>query len=515
MSLSVSQVGCVVEEMGALVSGAPVRKVYCQDDETFVLELRAPGANHLLLFSVTAGGERCHFVEHKPQQPPEPSAFVMLLRKHLVGARVRVVDQLQGDRIASLQFERGGAGAVSLVAELLRGGANIFLLDAADKILGMQLANRSRRRRLVTGERYLLPEPPTADILQRARVDALSLADLPADGQRSACLEAHYSDKLARQAAKKQCHDALRRLRRERKALHRRTAAVERDLHRAHEAEQYRKWGELLQSAHGKIARGQEVARVPDYYVEGMPELEIPLDVKLDLQGNIDRYFKLYRKFQGALSDIEARLERTQERFLTLEMAIESVSDLAWYATGGEVGERVKDSSECAADEALEKIQGTVRELEDKRWLPLPRVSTGKKKQPQAAPARPYREFPSKNGRTILVGKGARQNDELTLRVAKGHDLWLHAHDWAGSHVVVRLDRKEDIDQDSLVDAATLAAHYSGCKSFEVMEVVYTRAKNVRKPKGFPPGQVLVSETRTIAVRREEDRLARLLGKEP
>jgi predicted ribosome quality control (RQC) complex YloA/Tae2 family protein len=516
MSLSVAQLQSVIEEIRALVSASPVRKAYCEDGETFVLELRAVGANHLLLFSLVAGGERLHFVDQKPTQPAEPAAFVMLLRKHLVGARFRSVKQLQEDRIVSLQFERAEASEITLLCELMRRGANVFLLDRSKRILGMQLANRSRRRRLVTGERYVLPEPPSPEVVDRARGDDLSLAELPADGQRSARLQAHYLEKLGNKEAARQSHAALRRLRRERKAMDRRAAAIERDLARAREAEQFRKWGELLQSAHGRIPRGEKIGRVPDYYVEGMPEVEIPLDVKLDLQGNIDRYFKQYRKFQGAVSDIESRLERTRERLGALERAFETVADLAWHATAGEVGERASDSprsmAEGTADDALEAMDDVLRELEAQGWLPRPRVTT--KKKSQATPAVPYREFQSKSGRAILVGKGAKQNDQLTLHVAKGNDLWLHAHDWAGSHVVVKLDRNEDIDQESLLDAATLAAHYSGAKSFAIMEVIHTRAKNVRKPKGFPPGKVLVSQTKTITVRREDDRLARLMGRD-
>jgi len=508
MSLSSCQLAAVVEEIDALVLDAPVRKAFCADEETFVLEARAPGKNHLLLFSLTHGGERTHFVASKPTQPPEPASFVMLLRKHLVGARLRSVKQLQGDRIVSLEFERGPAGSVTLLAELLRRGGNIFLLGAKGELLGSLLANQSHRRRLVPGARYVLPEPPSEAVRARSQADALTLAELPADGQRSAKLETYYGEALSQRDAVRRSHAALRRLRREQKTISRRAGAVEKDLDRAHEAQRYRKWGELLQSAHGQITRGTEIARVPDYYVEGTPEVEIPLDVKRDLRSNIDHYFKLYRKFQGAVPEIQARLERTIERLEGLGRALGAVEGLAWLATAGEVGVEASKSA-ISREQALAEIDEQLAQLETEGLVSKPRPPTPKKAQ--AGPALPYREFQSKSGRAIFVGKGAKQNDRLTVQIARGHDLWLHAHDWAGAHVVVRLERHEEIDQESLLDAATLAAHYSGSKNPAVMEVIYTFAKHVRKPKGFPPGKVTVSNTKAITVRMEDERLRRLL----
>ena len=108
------------------------------------------------------------------------------------------------------------------------------------------------------------------------------------------------------------------------------------------------------------------------------------------------------------------------------------------------------------------------------------------------------------------MGRGGRDNDALSIRVARGNDMWLHAHDWAGAHVVVRLGRSEELDHETLLDAATLAAHYSKGRDDTVVDVIYTRAKHVRKPKGLPPGRVTVANTRGIAVRIEQERLKRL-----
>jgi predicted ribosome quality control (RQC) complex YloA/Tae2 family protein len=112
------------------------------------------------------------------------------------------------------------------------------------------------------------------------------------------------------------------------------------------------------------------------------------------------------------------------------------------------------------------------------------------------------------------VGRGGKDNDALSLKVARGNDLWLHAHNWAGAHVVVRLRRDQEVPEQLLLDAATLAAFYSKGRNDTVIEVTYTRAKNVRKPKGLPPGRVTVAGGKTLALRIEPARLQRLLGRE-
>ncbi len=128
--------------------------------------------------------------------------------------------------------------------------------------------------------------------------------------------------------------------------------------------------------------------------------------------------------------------------------------------------------------------------------------------------ALPYRSFASLAGAPILVGKGAEENDALTLTVAHGNDLWLHARGVAGAHVVVRLARGKAPDQETLLDAAHLAVHFSDARGAPVVDVAYTRAKYVRRSKGAPPGAVTYSQEKVLPLRVEPARLERLLAEE-
>ena len=126
----------------------------------------------------------------------------------------------------------------------------------------------------------------------------------------------------------------------------------------------------------------------------------------------------------------------------------------------------------------------------------------------------PYRRFAGSGERAILVGRGADDNDRLTLDHARPHDLWLHARDEAGAHVVVPLERGEACPSELLCDAATLAAHFSQARGQARVDVTYVERRYVRKPRKSPAGQVQLEREKVFRLRLEPDRLARLLAAE-
>ena len=129
-------------------------------------------------------------------------------------------------------------------------------------------------------------------------------------------------------------------------------------------------------------------------------------------------------------------------------------------------------------------------------------------------PRLPYRRFVGSGERDIWVGRGPEDNDALTLRHARPQDLWLHCRGRAGAHVVVRLGRGEAVASELLVDAATLAAHFSSARGEQTVEVSYVPRRFVHKRKGAPAGAVVVDRDKTLLLRVEPRRLARLLESE-
>jgi predicted ribosome quality control (RQC) complex YloA/Tae2 family protein len=125
---------------------------------------------------------------------------------------------------------------------------------------------------------------------------------------------------------------------------------------------------------------------------------------------------------------------------------------------------------------------------------------------------KPYHTFHATNGSTIWVGRSSRDNDALVTRIANPHDLWLHAKNIRGAHVVVPLEKNRSCPAEVLVDAATLAAHFSDARDESTCDVSYVERRHVRKPKKSAPGSVTTQREKVIVVRIEKSRLARLLG---
>ena len=126
----------------------------------------------------------------------------------------------------------------------------------------------------------------------------------------------------------------------------------------------------------------------------------------------------------------------------------------------------------------------------------------------------PFRTFLASSGARLLVGRSAEKNDALTFHVARPHDLWLHAKNRTGSHVVVPLEKNASCPAEVLVEAAHLAAHFSEARDESVVEVQYTPRRYLRKPRGSAPGLVVVDREKVLLLRREEERLRALLERE-
>lgn len=484
MSMTHGELASIVAAVRERAVPSGVQKVYEASPSAIVLQLRGGGQTHYLRVDTTPGWSRTHLVEGKPQQPPHPSAFTMQLRKEVAGCGLVAVELEEGDRIVHLRFERSEpTRRRTLVAELTGRHGNMFLLDADGELLGLQHAAQGVRE-LSPGSRWTSPPPPPSlDEKVRSPVRDAAEAGDPAG------LDSFFEREIAEQERQQQRRRVRSQLKSAEKRLKRLQKNVEGDLERAEDAADYRRFGELLQSAYGtEIPRGAESVDVPDYYAEGAPPVSIPIDPARTLQENIDRYFHEYRRLNDAADRIESRLLETMEK-------LDRVRALRAELQGGVDDDELDAFVErVARAEIVRKKQRSRRKRKEKRL--------------------PYRRFASRRGATILVGRGSKHNDELTTHVARGRDVWLHARDWPGAHVVLRMEKDSAPDSGDLVDAALLAAHFSKGKGDSLIDVTYTRAKHVRKPKGAAPGLVTVAGGSTIGVSPEPEILRQLLESE-
>ncbi|UCE85611.1 MAG: NFACT family protein [Deltaproteobacteria bacterium] len=494
-SMTAVEIGLVAEELARLADGARIQRVHARAPAGVVLELRAPGCTRLLLIVADPPLTRMHLVEARPERPERAPEFVRQLRRQLEGARITGVETTPGDRFARLTTDRG-----TLVAELTGRHGNLLFADPSGTIRAIARPLRSERRRLEPGAPYAPPARRDAASAARARAAAprLGLDAQPADGARSRALAAHF-EPLERETRLDDRREALARaLRRAQKGLERRARALEADLEAAAGADLDRLRAEALVALGKPRKRGLSSVRAVDWSDPETPELEVELDPALTIQENADRLFKRHRKLTRSRATVEARLHAAREAVAAIGRARERVS-------------------QPAADADLEALS---RELVEAGHLSERALRGGagggaaRAARAEVARALPYRTYTSRSGREILVGRSASGNDELSLRVARGSDAWFHAEGASGSHVVLRLRRGEDPDPESLIDAATLAAHFSQAARSGKVGVIWTRAARVRKPRGTKPGLVTATGTRSLTVRLEPQRLARLLGRE-
>lgn len=243
-------------------------------------------------------------------------------------------------------------------------------------------------------------------------------------------------------------------------------------------AEEYRIYGELLTANLHQIARGQEVVTLPNYYDPESADVTISLDPQYSPAENAQNYFKKYGKIKNSGKSARQYVEEYQMELDYLRSVVNNLEQAA----------SVEDLEEIRQELAGE---GYVKVKEERKNGKSPAKATQQTNTPLS--------FTSADGFTILVGKNNRQNDRLTLREAKDTDVWLHTKDIPGSHVIIRTDGQVVPDQ-TLEQAAQLAAWYSKAREAQKVPVDYTLRKHVHKPRGAKPGMVIYDNQQTLYI---------------
>ena len=269
---------------------------------------------------------------------------------------------------------------------------------------------------------------------------------------------------------------ALDELRRELLRLRDYTEGKLRSLNRAMEnvrrADEYRLFAEALQANLSSVPRGVAEVRLT-HPVAG--DVVVPLDKRLDAVGNMERYWRQFRRLRRGAKKVEEQIARTEQELQKIEEWLQRVEAGEW----------------------VEEAAGAVR-----RFLTTPKEKKQQRKR--------LRRFVSSDGFAIYVGRNAKENDWLTLFFASAEDLFLHAHGCSGSHVIVKTGGKE-VPQQTLYEAALLAAHYSKARG-RPAAVTIAKVADVRKPPSAKDGLVLVRKWHTIRVGVDEKTLQRLLA---
>lgn len=302
----------------------------------------------------------------------------------------------------------------------------------------------------------------------------------------SRMLDDYYAQKQAQELVRQRGQDFLRSLTQARNRTARKIANQEQDLRRAAHRDQLRQFGDIITSNLHHMERGAALLRAQNYYDPAGGEVEIPLDPLLTPQQNAAHYYKEYRKAQKAEEMLAIQLEKNRRELDYLDSVVQMV--------GLAEGER--------------DLQEIRQELMDNGYLKQYRRKGGAKGRQKPVRSRPM-EFRSSRGLTILVGKNNSQNDRLTLREADRRDLWLHTQKLHGSHVILKTGGDQP-DEQSLTEAAMLAAWFSQGRESGRVPVDYTPVRAVKKPPGAKPGFVIYHTYHTLYVTPQEELVKRL-----
>ena len=477
MALTTAEIKDVLAEIAPPLAGGWVQKVYQPHGEAITLEIRAQSKTLTLHISADLETARLHFLSKKYPNPPTPPHFCQLLRAYLEGARIEHMRQVGDDRIVRIEMRREGQ-AVTLVAELTGRTANLILLDKSGAVRG-QLG----KGRFKAGEIYVGPAAKThavgahggAPNQEGGWPSAPTSEPFPV----SAELERRFQERDEARARVRQIESIRSALRKKLKRAVKRVEALESDQAKAERYRAYDRYGELLKSRLGDIPKGATSVTVTDYFDPALPQIVLPLDPAKNPQGNMNDYFRKYRKFLSAEKEIRPRLLTAQAEVVALR---ESLSAL--------------DRDETPVGLQIEETPRRERQLRASRKA--------------KTTAKPFRRFVTEAGDAILVGRNSRENEGLTFGLARSHDLWLHASGVPGSHVVLRLEKGAELRKESLLDAATLALQYSDLRKSSQGEVLYAYRKHVRKPRAAKPGLVTVTQDKRLYVKLDQKRLKRL-----
>jgi predicted ribosome quality control (RQC) complex YloA/Tae2 family protein len=442
------------------LAGAVVQKVRAPWPGRLELELRQPGRTVRLLLSVESGLGRLSVIEARTLsgQDSGPGPWFLRARKELTGRRLSAI-RATGPRQVRLVFEKGGTSR-TLVAELDSPGALLLLGDGEAPLA----ASEGPARPPLPGAAVDDGGPPSR--LGEARgLDA---------GRAAEALVAARESVVRREALQRArvqpIRSTLQRLRRTR-------AKVETEAARDSAAEEHRRWGEVLSRALDQVPRGARSVRVTEWTEAGPREVEVPLEPTLAPRAQVERHFRQYKRLLRGSAI-------ARERLTTLDRELAEA-------------ERALAEAEAGAGAEADAPVGPVAARPARR---------------RAAPAhRPYRIFRSAGGQAIWVGRAGEDNAALTFQVARPHHLWMHARGVPGAHVVVPLDRAEEVGQETLLDAAHLALHFSRLAGESRGDVAWTRARLVKRVKGGAPGQVTYTGEKVLPVRVETARIERLL----
>lgn len=472
MSLNWREIDAVLEELS--LPGSYIQKIRQPDYSSLVLDLYRKSGRLSLYIQLGQNQTRLHRLSKPVISTIKLQRFAQLLRRKIGGGRIIETRQIGGDRIVRIGVTKASADT-SLWIRLWSNAANIVLTETDGTIIDSFY--RRPKRGEISGGRYLPEDPPDALDMQKKKTYVIR--EFPGEGDLNERIERIYSNKSEDQTRAKIKRGITKLLNQEESRV---TAALENATARADSVEVIQRQkmiGDILMSNLHRMKKGSKWIDAENYY-EDNKTITIELNPELSPEGNAKAYY-----------------QKAQKRKRRAELSGDEIENLQHT-----LGELEKKRS-IADTEDLDILKNVYAKLVDQQKI--------KKNDLDGAdiPGLRYESGPF----TILVGRTARENDALLRNHVRGNDYWLHARDYPGAYVFIRAIRGKSVPLEVLLDAGSLAIHYSKGRSGGHGDLFYTQVKYLRRAKGSKLGLVIPTQEKNLSVRVDETRLSKLLGR--
>ncbi|MCP1124789.1 NFACT RNA binding domain-containing protein [Bacillus sp. 3103sda1] len=557
----------ITHEIANSLQTGRISKIYQPSKYEILLHIRANGKNQKLLLSAHPTYARMHLTTQNYDSPALPPMFCMLLRKHLEGGFIEKIEQIDLERIIQITIrsrnEIGDESLKTLIIEIMGRHSNIILVDSKTNIILDSLKHVSlavnRHRTVYAGAEYIAPPAQqkinplqietqeefirpldflagnmdkqlvgafmgisplfAKEVVAKAGMvneNALSevfftlqklllkhqytpsmiiakgkeffylfpLSHLKGEEKAfssvSELLDRFFFGKAERDRVKQQAHDLERFMQNEKAKNEKKLIKLQKTLEDASKADKYQLFGELLTANMYAVKKGDKEVEVINYYDENSGTVKIALDPLRTPSENAQRYFQKYQKAKNSVVIVEEQIEKTNEEIFYFDSLLQQM--------------------EAASSKDIEEIR---EELAEEGYMRNRKSKNAKKK-----PAKPVLDtYIASDGTEILVGKNNKQNDYLTNKLARRDEFWLHTKDIPGSHVVIR---SLEPSEETLIEAAKLAAYFSKAKESSSVPVDYTKIRHVKKPSGAKLGFVTYDNQQTVYVTPDVDTVMKL-----
>lgn len=460
-SLNWKEIDLVLSELD--LQGCHIQEIRQPDYRNLYLFLYNPGGGFWLRVCLDNRAVRLHATRYPPPKPKKPQRFAEFLKKRIRGARVQDVEHLNHDRVIRMSLERTGE-VLHLFFRLWGGSANIVVTDADYRILDAYF--RKPNRGIASGLVY--ETPPTQPPPPR------EIRDWPGNGSFNDYLDQRFRDEEQESKSTALIEKLERWWEREQGSYNRRRAALEQELDTFREDAQLGRYGDIIMGNLHRLSGGEAWLEAQDFTTDGSP-ITIQLDPTKSAHENAQRYYERSKRAKRGMEAIAEELRRIEEEHRLLE----------------------------------EEYEAAKTDPDPKRFAEL--LSSSQSGSEEQKEQRPGLKTTSR-GFTILIGRNARENDELLRRHVRGNDWWLHTRDYPGGYVFVKAQPGKSVPLEVLLDAGNLALFYSKGRENGQGELYYTQVKHLRRAKGAPRGTVLPTQEKNLHIDLNDARVRALLS---